>query len=171
MTEQKVERTLVAPDAASDPKSYAAYVAALRAKRQPFGAFQQKLAYPPREGYHRHWFNDDPNRVAEARDAGYEHVKDQDGQHIKRVVGTRREGGALWGYLMEIPTVLWEEDMAAQNKRTDDIEGAIRRSKVMSRSEEDAKEDEGGFYVPRGGSKVQAGQGRRGVTKNSTVAE
>lgn len=151
-----------APDFAADSEAYKAYVARLKDRRKPFGAFQQKLAYPARPGYYRYWFNDEPGRINEARDAGYEHVKDpHDKQHVKRVVGTRKEGGALWAYLMEIPTEIWELDLAANNKRTDDIERAIRQSKVIVNSGADPKEDAGGFYVPGGGSTVEGGIGSR----------
>jgi len=152
----------ILPDQASDPDGYKAYVARLRNNRKPFGSFQQKLAYPARPGYYRYWFNDEPGRIVQARDAGYEHVKDPATREIvKRVVGTRKEGGALFGFLMEIPQELWDEDHAATHRRTDEIESAIRKSKVLLDDKANPNEDQGSFYVPRGGSSVKDGVGGR----------
>ena len=155
-------KELVAPDFASDPKGYKAYVARLREKRQPFAGFTQKLAYPPRPGYYRYWFNDEPGRILQARDAGYEHVKNPaTGEHEKRVVGVRKEGGALVAYLMEIPTEIWEEDQALTRRRTDETEQAIKKSRVIANKADATQADEGAFYVPGGGSKVESGTGRK----------
>lgn len=83
--------------------------------RRPFGSQRQKLAYPSRAGFHRHWFNDEPGRIEEALEAGYEHVKHET-KHVSvsTVVGTARGGGALHAYLMEIPIQWYEEDMASR---------------------------------------------------------
>ena len=159
---RKSTTVIVTPDQASDPDGYKAYVARLRNVRKPFGAFQQKLAYPPRAGYYRYWFNDEPGRVSQAKDAGYNHVKDKGtGEIVKRVVGTKKEGGALFGYLMEIPQELWNEDHAATHRRTDEIESAVRKSKVLLPDGASQEEDQGSFYVPRGGSSVKDGIGSR----------
>lgn len=153
---------VAAPDFASDPDGYRAYVARLRNQRKSFGAFQQKLAYPARPGYYRYWFNDEPGRIAQATDAGYSFVKDpQTGQNVARAVGTRKEGGALMAYLMELPIELWEEDHAKVHRRTDEIETAVRKSKVLLSDNDSPGEDEGNFYVPRGGSSVRDGIGSR----------
>lgn len=146
-----------APDQETDPEGYAAYVAQLNAIRKPFGAFMQKLARPMRPGYHRHWFNDDPGWILQAKKAGYTFVKDHStGRPEEMVVGTRRDGGgALKAFLMEIPQQLWEADHKETHKRADQIEAAIRRSQVIAKTEGDASEDAGGFYVPGRGSKVE----------------
>lgn len=162
LAERRARAMTVTPDRASDPEGYKAYVARLRDQRKPFAGFTQKLAYPPRAGYYRYWFNDEPGRIVQARDAGYEHVKNpQSKQPEKRVVGVRKEGGALFAYLMEIPTEIWEDDQKLTRRRTDDMEQAIRQSRVIAQSDQSAKEDEGNFYVPGGGSKVEGGQGRK----------
>jgi hypothetical protein len=82
--------------------------------RKPFGSFDQKLNYPEREGFKRHWFNDEPGRIIRARDAGYEQVHDEDGRPVSTVVGIGRGGQALVAFLMELPIELFHEDMAAQ---------------------------------------------------------
>lgn len=155
-------KSLVTPDFAGDRKSYDDYVARLRKKRQPFAGFTQKLAYPPRPGYYRYWFNDEPGRILQASDAGYEHVKNPaTGEHEKRVVGVRKEGGALFAYLMEIPTEIWEEDQRLTHRRTDETEQAIKKSRVIANKADATTADEGSFYVPGGGSKVESGPGRK----------
>jgi hypothetical protein len=81
------------------------------------------------------------------------------GEHEKRVVGTRKEGGALLAYLMEIPTVIWEEDQALNRRPTNETEAAIKRSRVLATTPD--SKDEASFYVPGGGSKVEQGTGRK----------
>ncbi len=85
-----------------------------RPARQPFGSFEQRLAAPPRPGFHRHWFNDDPGRIVRAEAAGYTHVKNESGQPTSKVVGVARGGGPLTAYLMEMPEEWYAEDQAAQ---------------------------------------------------------
>jgi hypothetical protein len=93
----------------------------------PFGALVQKLAYPPRSGYHQHWFNDDENRIGQAKEGGYEHVTSKNGTPVSRRVGTTKAGGVLNAYLMEIPQEWYEEDMAAQQAEVDKREAGYKR--------------------------------------------
>lgn len=97
-----------------------------RANRKPFGSREQRLAYPPREGYHRHWFNDVPGRIIRAQEAGYEQVHGPDGKPVSEVVGTSRGGGSLTAYLMEMPREWYDEDMAAQEEAVLELLGQIR---------------------------------------------
>lgn len=83
-------------------------------ERKPFGTWDQKLAYPSREGFHRHWFNDEPGRIIRARDAGYTHVEDEQGRPVQTVVGIGRGGQPLVAFLLELPEEYFREDMAAQ---------------------------------------------------------
>jgi hypothetical protein len=119
----------------------------VRAARKPFGSLQQKLAYPMRPGYHRHWFNDEPGRIQMAKEAGYEQVKDHDEKVVCRPVGTGRDGGVLMGYLMEIPLELWQEDMALVQERANLVDRDIKRRKIDAGAGL-SKEDQGSFYVP-----------------------
>lgn len=122
-------------------------------KRQPFGNQVQKLAYPMRSGFHRHWFNDDPGRIDQALQAGYTHVEDKDGTKVKRVVGTNQGGLPILGYLMEIPEEWYKEDMAAQQKIVDTMDDAIRRGSVVGKPGED------GRYIPATtGIKISSGK-------------
>ena len=94
--------------------------------RKPFGGREQKLKYPDRAGYHRHWFNDEPGRIMRAEEAGYAQVNDPRGKPVSTVVGIGRGGGALTAFLMEIPQEWYEEDMAAQDMAVIDMLGQIK---------------------------------------------
>lgn len=98
--------------------------------RKPFGSQIQKLAYPQRVGFHRHWFNDEPGRIEEALQAGYTHVEDKDGRKVQRVVGVATQGGALMGFLMEIPEEWFKEDMARNQQVVDERDAAIKAGHV-----------------------------------------
>ena len=85
-----------------------------RPDRKPFGAHEQQLASPAIPGFHQHWFNDSPGRIARAKQAGYEHVLDESGEPIRRVVDKREGGGGMLGYLMKIPLEWYRDDMQNQ---------------------------------------------------------
>lgn len=102
-----------------------------RRTRVPFGATQQKLSYPPRPGFHRHWFRDDPGRVERAKQAGYDHVQDPStGQPVTRLGGVAEGGGGLDMYLMEQPQHWHDEDVAAGQKPVDEIDRAIKHGAI-----------------------------------------
>lgn len=137
------------PVAPMDERSvYNAEVERIRKTRKPLGAFTQKLAYPERSGYHRHWFNDVPGRIDEAKLSGWAHVDDK-GQPVRRIVGTGRDKGALWAFLLEIPSIFWEEDMAAQFARAKAPVDAIRSSPVQAKAGQSKPQDSEKFYSPR----------------------
>jgi hypothetical protein len=119
--------------------------------RKPFGTMEQTMAYPKREGFHRHWFNDVKDRISRAQEAGYEHVKGKDDKNTSMVVGVAEGGGPLHAFLMEIPQEWYNEDMAAQQKIVDDREAVIKRG------EADRQEGDG-RYVPSQGIKISHGR-------------
>jgi len=121
-----------------------------RPKRKPFGTLEQKMNYPTRPGYHRHWFNDVPGRIERAGEAGYAHVKDNEGKNVSMIVGTAPSGGPLHGFLMEIPEEWYKEDMAAQQKQVDAKEDAMRRGALESQEGD-------GRYVPAQGISIKHG--------------
>lgn len=121
-------------------------------KRTPFGSLQQKLAYPERPGFHRHWFNDVPGRITQALEAGYEHVKDDEGKPVMRVVGVAEQGGPLNAYIMEIPEEWYTEDMIAQEQVDAERMDAIRKSTVQGMTE---GRDSEKFYAGKEGSSVR----------------
>lgn len=124
-----------------------------RESRRPFGSQMQKLAYEPRLGYHRHWFNDSPGRLEQAINAGYQHVEDKEGVKVHTVVGVSATGGALTGYLMEIPEEWYKEDMARGQEQVDQIDQAVRKGAVAGKPGVD------GVYVPESrGIKIRDGR-------------
>lgn len=98
--------------------------------RKPFGSQVQKLAYPPRPGFHRHWFNDTPGRIARAMEAGYKHVQDRDGKNVARIVGVAQQGGGQNAFLMEVPEQWWRQDQSLKDKARDEIDAKIRRGVI-----------------------------------------
>lgn len=118
--------------------------------RKPFGAMEQRMLYPERAGYHRHWFNDTPGRIARAQEAGYEHVT-ENGKNVSRVVGRAEGGGGLIAYLMEIPEEWYSEDMAAQQSERDRMMAEIRAGR---RGEQPGDNR----YVPEQGIKITEGR-------------
>jgi hypothetical protein len=116
-----------------------------RENRKPFGSTDQKLAFPPRNGYHRHWFNDEPGRIYSAEQAGYDHVKGIDGKPVSRIVGTRQGGGAILAFLMEIPEEWYQEDMKRLQDEVDRKEAGIRRGNVEKADPTDKAK--GAFYT------------------------
>ena len=132
----------------SERDQYDAEVSRIRQTRKPFGAFTQKLALASRPGYHRHWFNDIPGRIDEAKISGWTHVNDK-GQPVKRIVGTGRDKGALYAFAMEIPSVFWEEDEQAKFARAKAPIDAIRSSPFQAQKGQAEKSDNEKFYSPR----------------------
>lgn len=121
--------------------------------RKPFGSHLQKLAYPPREGYHRHWFNDSPGRLETALEAGYTHVIDKEGRKVARPVGINDSGSALMGYLMEIPLEWYKEDMEAQQRPLDQFDDSLRRGE-----DSQGKPGQDGRYIPARGITIKDGK-------------
>lgn len=100
-----------------------------RRKRGDVAGMSLKLAAPAREGYVRRWFNDSNNRIAEAGELAYDHVKDPSIQssgsdsRISRLVGTKANGEPLRSYLMETPLEEYERGTADReefNRRVDE---------------------------------------------------
>lgn len=123
-------------------------VARIRSMRKPFGSFTQKLALPTRSGYHRHWFSDEPGRVDEAKSNGWAHVEDKEGKPLRRVVGRGRDAGAMYGYAMELPSVFWEEDMAARNDAAQARIDEIKKSPIRAKPGQAQASDRDKFYSP-----------------------
>lgn len=111
--------------------------------RKPFGAQTQKLTYPPRPGFHRHWFNDVPGRIARALEAGYKHVQDREGKNVARIVGVAQTGGGQNAYLMEIPEQWWRQDQALKDKARDELDAKIRRGIIAG-----SAPGQDGAYLP-----------------------
>lgn len=101
-----------------------------RENRKPFGSMTQKLYWPKRPGYYRHWFNDLPGRIQAATEAGYTYVKEAETRRpVSRVVGKTSDGQGFRAYLMEIPEDWFREDMQRVEQETASRIDPIRRGK------------------------------------------
>lgn len=116
--------------------------------RQPFGSFVQKLAVPPRPGYRRYWFNDEPGRVDTAKAAGYTHVIDAVTQKPKSRVVDKTTG--MLGYLMETPQEWYDHDQAKQQEQIDAFEDSLRRG-----VDEQGQPGADGRYIPKQGITIR----------------
>lgn len=122
-----------------------------RENRKGFGNQSQKLARPKRAGYHRHWFNDTPGRIARALESGWTHVKNEiTKENEKEVVGVAAVGGALHAYLMEIPEEWYQDDMAEQENLN-----AMKEEAIKGGVQPQKPEDKGAFYPTAQGRRLQ----------------
>lgn len=113
--------------------------------RKPLGQLRMKLDNSVDPTFHRQWFNDDKDRIKDALEAGYAHMLDEQGKPRSRVVGTKKEGGPLVAYRMEIPIEFWQEDQ--------DQKVAVRRQRqheMQSGATGRGQPGEDGRYVPKG---------------------
>lgn len=112
------------------------------------GGFQQKLAYPKRPGYYRHWFNDSPGRIDEAKANGWAFVKGQDGQPVRRHVDSGRDNRGLNAYIMQIPELIHREDMAARHAAAASMMESVKRKAFDAQPGAAKPSDAGKFYSP-----------------------
>ena len=97
-----------------------------RPKRTPLGQ-RNVMTFKQRPGYVRRLFNDVNSRLADAEDAGYTFVMDHSAdtshegviRNTKEGAVSKRVGGGITGYLMEIPEEFYVEDQAAKQRRVD----------------------------------------------------
>lgn len=94
-----------------------------RETRRGFGESQQPMAYAERPGFHRHWFNDVPGRLLEARRAGYTQVMGPDGSPV--VLVADKTTGMLT-YLHEIPIPWYKDDLKKGQDAADQMDASIR---------------------------------------------
>lgn len=107
-----------------------------RRRRASVGGQALKLEAPAREGYVRRWVNDDPARIAEMHDLGYDFAEQKAGPGRKRTdgLGTRisrhggksKEGKAQLLYLMETPDEEYAVGKREKEARVAAIDTAIR---------------------------------------------
>lgn len=124
-----------------------------QAKRRHFGVPVSKLSVNLEiPGYHLRWINDDPGRIHNALDSGYEFVtpaevgrESRDGDRVKELVGTQRnQTEALYAYLMKIKEEFYLEDRGLLESQVDSIDSAIRGGKINSQQND-------GRYIPKSG--------------------
>jgi hypothetical protein len=141
-----------------------------RKKRGGTGKLRRKLSYPEREGYHRHWINDQKRKVQDCLDRGYMFVEKEEGKHpgdpdvtnemgqsldsrVSTLVGTKEDGTPLRAFLMEIPQEWYDEDRKEMYEQIDAVEKAIEQGE-----DQYGRPGKDGRYIPRsGGTKIQYG--------------
>lgn len=134
-----------------------------RAQRNVFNGTRGKLKISDADvnnftnaGWTLHIFNDDPGRIDEALNAGWEFVARNEiggvvsnvvdgntdlGDRVRFRVGRTESGEGLFAYLMKIPTADFMEDQRAMQMRNDLIDAAIRSGKNVKPGQ-----DASGFY-------------------------
>lgn len=136
-----------------------------RRQRIPMDMPRMRMNYKERPGYHRHVFNDDGGRIQDALEGGYQFVMKEaapnigEGHDVSQrqgvgskvcwPVGSRDNGEAIMGYLMEIPLEYYEEDQRAREQRTLEALSSARRK---GQSKEEPGPDE--LYPTAGGIKA-----------------
>lgn len=144
----------------------------LRKNRVPAGIPGINMSFPPREGYTRRVVVDRPGRLDKFYGGGWRYVTESqlDEQNpgrlkaatregvdsrVSQVVGSNKDGSPQHGFLMEIPTELYDEDQEAKQDKINRLEGGLRQGK-------DADGGSGpgvdGRYIPSTGIQIQRGR-------------
>ncbi len=115
--------------------------------RVPLGVRRAKLTHDVRipEGKVGRWINDDPGRVSAARDGSYEFVTDTEAKvgsgptnerdntsaHVRRLVGSFKDGSPKYGYLMVIDKELYDKDQQEKLDKRNQKLSAFKRGKLV----------------------------------------
>jgi hypothetical protein len=135
-------------------------------KRGTFNGTQAKLTVNRQiPGYHLHIMNDEPGRIQNAIDGGWEFVTPDEvggvqervvsgntdlGEKVRYLVGTSEKGDGLYAYLMKIREDWWLEDQEEMQKRNDLVDDAIRSgTNVKSGTSSEGFYDAGTSYKTR----------------------
>lgn len=107
-----------------------------------------RLSHPDLPGYHCHWFNDVPGRIARAVRAGYQivtkeevpffgdrendpSVREDISDQVRTVVGQHENGNAIWGVLMKIPLKLYHDQQRGREAReVEKLSAATRKGQA-----------------------------------------
>ncbi len=125
---------------------------------QPMDSATQRLEVKKRDGYHRHWFRGNPERIARAQKAGYRFVDQEDvtinnfdlagdakatgssdlGSRVSVISGddldNTNQPGRL--YLMECPNHLYDISKNILEERNESVAAALRGGKIGAESPE-----------------------------------
>lgn len=132
-----------------------------REERIPLGISRLKLKVPEIPGYHLRWINDEPGRIYQARQGGYDFVLDDeiDGKFGDTDIDqTNRDLGVkvcrsvskttgLKAFLMKIRQEHYDEDQKAKQKDIDETDRKIHNGKLK---------DFVSQYVPKDGIKIHS---------------
>jgi hypothetical protein len=119
---------------------------------QPMTSSVLRLEVPKKDGYHRHWFRGNPERIARAQKAGYRFVDSTEvninnfdlggdakvsgstdlGTRVSVISGDDVDATGQPGklYLMECPEHLYQLGKKILDERVDDIATALRGGKI-----------------------------------------
>lgn len=107
-----------------------------RRRRASTGGFRLKLDAPQREGFVRRWVDDNPARISEMNDLGYDFVQEKAGtgeartdglgSRMTRMAGKRDDGSPHQLVLMETPVSEFEVGKAEKEERLKPFEEALR---------------------------------------------
>lgn len=107
-----------------------------RRRRASVGGFKQKLDAPQREGFVRRWVDDNPVRINEMQELGYDFVTDKAGEgrartdglgsRMSRMAGKRDDGSPHHLVLMETPVSEYQQGVAEKEERLKPFEEALR---------------------------------------------
>lgn len=128
-----------------------------RRRRASAGGFRLKLDAPQREGFVRRWVDDNPARINEMNDLGYDFVQDKAGtgeartdglgSRMTRMAGKRDNGEPHQLVLMETPVSEFEIGKAEKEERLKPFEEALAAGADTTGRLTDA-------YKPRDGSSL-----------------
>ena len=136
--------------------------------RIPMSMPLQKLQVPDIPGYHMHWMNGTPSRIAQALKAGYTFVDPIEadvvntgiadgadasgntdmGSRVSIVAGggAGEDGKEQRLYLMKLPLELWEEDQKALESRNEQVAASIRGGQADGTANPNGSENR---YIPQ----------------------
>lgn len=125
-----------------------------RNKRIPFNVPRSKLSVDVEiEGYHLRWINDEPGRIFQAEQAGYQFVEPKEvgrtdeGTRVQVLAGDQKNGSPLFAYLMKIPLEFYFEDQKTASEQLDEIDRSIRGGRTDGLT--------ANRYVPEGGISIK----------------
>lgn len=120
-----------------------------RRRRSSVGGFKTRLDAPQKKGMTMRWVNDEPGRIQEMYELGYDFANrdtrsDDQGTRISRHVGSKPNGEPKFAYLMETPNDQYAIGVAEKEERLKPFEEAIQRGDDTTGKVE-------GAYVPSSG--------------------
>jgi hypothetical protein len=122
---------------AEDERAAAARAEELRGTgRRTFGGVRAQLFAWDRPGWVRRWFNDTPGGIPFALECGWQHVIDTRSKENVQMVVDKTNG--LKAFYMELPRVLFDDDMKVLQQRNDLIDAQIHRGAINQQPGHDA---------------------------------
>ena len=128
--------TLAQAEAEKQPSPRAQKATKARRERVPLGTPRTKLTDDAGSGKVGRYVIDRGTRVQDALNGGYEHVRDESGQKIRKGAGTADNGEPQHYYFMAIDKDLYEEDQREKQAELDIVEKQIYSGTLESKPED-----------------------------------